>query len=119
MLNVAEKPDIQVVLDPGTVTQRGLRSFQTPGWRQASSVSARGAAPEPLKPATWRPSSTRQNRSPPTPVDIGCTTPRTASDASAASIAVPPSARAHSAASTARGLDVATIAPLPHDGEPI
>src|SRR5437879_4675522 len=98
---------------------RGLVSDQAPCAEQASRVKAAGAAPEPLNPAISRPSSTRQKASPPTPLDMGCTSPSTASEARAASIAVPPSPSAQRAASTANGLEVATMAPRAHDGDPI
>jgi hypothetical protein len=78
--------------------------------RKASTVAARGARPLALSPCS-RPdlaSYTMAKRSPPTPVIVGSVTDSTATAATAASIAFPPSCSTRRPAADASGWLVAT-----------
>ena len=98
---------------PGTVTE-WTPAWGMERWPSASSKSMVwpfGERPLPLMARTdfSRLFQTRANMSPPTPVDTGSTTFRTAALAIAASTALPPCIRTRIPATAARGWLVATI----------
>ena len=89
---------------PGTVTDRG------PSPAGSSDSTSAGAGPAASRACTVPPRLTSAKTSPPTPVDIGSQTARTAAAARAASTALPPRSRARNPARVADGWLVATIA---------
>ena len=92
---------------PGTVTVSQPRAGMSAMPLKRSGCQPAGERPDAFRPCSRLPSHTSANASPPMPFITGSTTVRVMAAASAASMALPPRAKAAAPACAARGCDVA------------